>query len=168
LLWSDQVIAQRLGSPPKFPEAERLYLLKAVRFSGDVRLITEPFEKGSLPEVQGFKPGAWALHGPEAPSQKAWCGKLGVPFTVFTPQDLAGFPVPVAPFSFGDSQRKRVIVTGCYDWFHSGHVQFFEEVSAYGDLYVIVGHDANIRLLKGKGTSVSAGGATLHGGLFVL
>ncbi len=28
---------------------------------------------------------------------------------------------------------------------------FTEEVSAYGDLYVIVGHDANIRLLKGEG-----------------
>jgi cytidyltransferase-like protein len=44
-----------------------------------------------------------------------------------------------------------VIVTGCYDWFHSGHVRFFEEVAALGDLYVVVGHDANIRLLKGAG-----------------
>ena len=42
-------------------------------------------------------------------------------------------------------------MTGCYDWLHSGHVRFFEEVSGYGDLYVIVGHDANIRLLKGDG-----------------
>src|SRR5205823_5241259 len=47
--------------------------------------------------------------------------------------------------------RKKVVVTGCYDWVHSGHVRFFEEVSAYGDLHVIVGHDANIRLLKGPG-----------------
>jgi cytidyltransferase-like protein len=47
--------------------------------------------------------------------------------------------------------RKKVVVTGCYDWFHSGHVRFFEEVSVYGDLHVIVGHDANIRLLKGEG-----------------
>ena len=47
--------------------------------------------------------------------------------------------------------RKKVVVTGCFDWLHSGHVRFFEEVSAYGDLYVIVGHDANIRLLKGEG-----------------
>ena len=30
-------------------------------------------------------------------------------------------------------------------------MRFFEEVSAYGDLYVVVGHDANIRLLKGEG-----------------
>lgn len=49
------------------------------------------------------------------------------------------------------SPRKKVIVTGCYDWFHSGHVRFFEECSELGDLFVIVGHDANIKLLKGEG-----------------
>ena len=47
--------------------------------------------------------------------------------------------------------RKKVLATGCYDWFHTGHVRFTEEVSAYGDLYVVVGNDANIRLLKGEG-----------------
>ena len=47
--------------------------------------------------------------------------------------------------------KKKVIVTGCYDWLHTGHVRFFEEVSEYGDLYAVVGHDANIELLKGKG-----------------
>jgi cytidyltransferase-like protein len=51
----------------------------------------------------------------------------------------------------GAAGRKKIVVTGCYDWFHSGHVRFCEEVSSYGDLYVIVGHDANIRLLKGEG-----------------
>jgi glycerol-3-phosphate cytidylyltransferase-like family protein len=30
-------------------------------------------------------------------------------------------------------------------------VRFFEEVAQYGDLTVIVGHDENIRLLKGEG-----------------
>jgi len=45
----------------------------------------------------------------------------------------------------------KVVVTGCYDWFHSGHVRFFEEVSAYGDLYVTVGNDKTIRVLKGAG-----------------
>jgi cytidyltransferase-like protein len=50
-----------------------------------------------------------------------------------------------------DPLRKRVVVTGCYDWFHSGHVRFFEECSQLGDLYVVVGHDANVRLLKGEG-----------------
>jgi len=49
------------------------------------------------------------------------------------------------------SARKKVIVTGCFDWFHSGHVKFFEEVSTLGDLYVVVGNDENVRYLKGEG-----------------
>ena len=47
--------------------------------------------------------------------------------------------------------RKKVIATGCYDWFHSGHVRFCEEVSELGDLYVVVGSDTNVALLKGAG-----------------
>ena len=66
-------------------------------------------------------------------------------------EDLRGFPEPPPEPAGPAPGRKRVVVTGCYDWVHSGHVRFFEEVSAYGDLYVIVGHDANIRLLKGAG-----------------
>jgi cytidyltransferase-like protein len=63
-------------------------------------------------------------------------------------EELLGFPeFPATP----GNGRKKIIATGCYDWFHSGHVRFFEEVSALGDLYVTVGHDANIRLLKGEG-----------------
>jgi cytidyltransferase-like protein len=49
------------------------------------------------------------------------------------------------------SGRKKVIVTGCYDFFHSGHVRFFEEASELGDLSVVVGNDENVRLLKGAG-----------------
>ena len=30
-------------------------------------------------------------------------------------------------------------------------MRFFEETSALGDLYVVVGHDKNVRLLKGEG-----------------
>ena len=44
-----------------------------------------------------------------------------------------------------------MVVTGCYDWFHSGHVRFFEEVSELGDLYVVAGSDQNVQLLKGDG-----------------
>jgi len=43
------------------------------------------------------------------------------------------------------------LVTGCFDWLHSGHVRFFEEASALGDLYAVVGRDSNLRLLKGGG-----------------
>jgi cytidyltransferase-like protein len=64
---------------------------------------------------------------------------------------LRGFPLPVRPAAAQLPPRPKVLVTGCYDWLHSGHVRFFEEASALGDLYVAVGHDANVRLLKGEG-----------------
>ena len=43
-----------------------------------------------------------------------------------------------------------VLVSGCYDLLHAGHIAFFREASSYGKLYVSVGSDANIGLLKGK------------------
>jgi cytidyltransferase-like protein len=70
-------------------------------------------------------------------------------YRILNAERLKGFPGPV-PLSVVPG-RKKVVATGSYDWFHSGHVRFFEELNAHGDLYVVVGHDANIRLLKGDG-----------------
>ena len=42
-------------------------------------------------------------------------------------------------------------MTGCFDWLHSGRLEFFHEAAAFGDLYVIVGSDRNLRYLKGDG-----------------
>jgi cytidyltransferase-like protein len=62
---------------------------------------------------------------------------------------LAGFPAdPDRPVPPG---KKKVIVTGCYDWLHTGHVRFFEEVSELGAVYVTVGTDKNLEHLKGPG-----------------
>ena len=47
---------------------------------------------------------------------------------------------------------KKVFVSGCYDLLHSGHVAFFKEASAYGDLYVGIGSDRTIEDLKGHKT----------------
>jgi len=46
--------------------------------------------------------------------------------------------------------KKKVLVSGCYDLMHAGHVAFFKEASSYGDLYVGIGSDATIRDLKGR------------------
>ena len=37
---------------------------------------------------------------------------------------------------------KKVFVSGCYDLLHSGHVEFFQQASQFGDLYVGIGSDA--------------------------
>jgi cytidyltransferase-like protein len=46
--------------------------------------------------------------------------------------------------------HKKVMVSGCYDLVHGGHVAFFKTAAAYGDLYVSVGRDENLLMLKGK------------------
>jgi cytidyltransferase-like protein len=86
---------------------------------------------------------------PELDAARRMASALGAPVHEFTDQELEGFPgFPLHP---SDRSKRRVVVTGCFDWLHSGHVRFFEEVSAHGELYVVVGHDANVRLLKGEG-----------------
>lgn len=46
--------------------------------------------------------------------------------------------------------RKKVLVSGCYDLLHSGHVEFFNTAASFGDLYVCVGKDDTIESLKGR------------------
>ena len=38
----------------------------------------------------------------------------------------------------GDT-RKKAFVSGCFDMLHSGHIEFFQQAAAYGDLYVALG-----------------------------
>ncbi|MCP4142580.1 MAG: adenylyltransferase/cytidyltransferase family protein [Chloroflexi bacterium] len=45
---------------------------------------------------------------------------------------------------------KKVFVSGCFDILHSGHIAFFDEASAYGDLYVALGSDKTVFKLKGR------------------
>jgi len=45
---------------------------------------------------------------------------------------------------------KKVLVSGCFDLIHGGHIAFFKTAAAYGDLYVSVGRDQNLFLLKHK------------------
>ena len=76
----------------------------------------------------------------------------GVDYVVIPDSELDGFPDPVTPDATSHpGGRKKAIVTGCYDWLHSGHVRFFEEVSEMADLFVTVGSDRNIEFLKGQG-----------------
>lgn len=48
-----------------------------------------------------------------------------------------------------NGSKKKVIVSGCFDLLHSGHVEFFLQAAQFGDLYVRLGTDANIQNLKG-------------------
>ena len=146
LLWSDDAILRSQGCPPKFPLPERLYLLRALRFVNEVRCTDEPAHLD--PSLLPLGPVLWVVPPfpdphPEPPR------RTDLQTLTLAPADLVGFPLPnpLPP----DPSRKKVVVTGCYDWLHSGHVRFFEECSTLGNLYVIVGNDANVRALKGPG-----------------
>jgi len=149
-LWPDEAIQHATGTAPKFPLAERCYFLNAVRYVSRVVPLAAGADMHALPALDGFQPSLWVDEAAEAsPARQAGCQRHGVEYRLLPASQMDGLPAPPPlPAAPG---RKKVIVTGCYDWFHSGHVRFFEEVSSYGDLYVIVGHDANIRLLKGEG-----------------
>jgi cytidyltransferase-like protein len=47
-------------------------------------------------------------------------------------------------------KNKKVFVSGCYDLLHGGHIAFLKTASFYGDLFVSIGRDENLLLLKGK------------------
>jgi len=149
-LWRDEMIEALAARPPKFPEAERLYLLQSLRYVDRVTLVSANIDPISVPDFGADQSRMWVVEEEgDSAAQRAQAGRN--PYRVIRKQDLEGFPVPpFVPPSRG-SERKRVLVTGCFDWFHSGHIRFFEEASALGDLYVVVGHDANIKLLKGEG-----------------
>ncbi|MEI6274733.1 MAG: adenylyltransferase/cytidyltransferase family protein [Prolixibacteraceae bacterium] len=46
--------------------------------------------------------------------------------------------------------EKIVLVSGCYDLLHAGHIAFFKTAAQFGQLYVSIGKDENLLKLKGK------------------
>lgn len=147
-LWPDEALKKLTGKEPKFPLPELRYFLNAVRY---VRRVVEADDSVSFDALpKNVEADIWADTSATAnAARKNFATKNKIAYRVFNTDELKGFPAlaPLPP----TPGRKKVVVTGSYDWFHSGHVRFLEEVSAYGDLYVVVGHDANIRLLKGEG-----------------
>jgi len=152
LLWDDAALSAVTGSPPKFSVAERRYLLASLRFVSRVLVVDDASEPWRGVTGLTGHPVVCAdgeAPAPEGDAARRAAAAIGGSLRLFAGSDLQGYPeAPLAP---PDPSRQRVVVTGCYDWLHSGHVRFFEEVSDYGELYVVVGHDANVRLLKGDG-----------------
>ena len=151
-LWTDAAVREASGTAPGFPLVERRYLLESLRVVSRV-VATDTWREpwrgaGDLPRgpVVGLEPGCTPA---ELAAAHRMASALGGPVLALSERDLAGFPAHGSLPS--DPAKRRVVVTGCYDWLHSGHVRFFEEASSHGELYVVVGHDANVRLLKGEG-----------------
>jgi cytidyltransferase-like protein len=154
LLWSDGLVESITGRLPKFPQEERLYYLQSLRYVDRVRVISKIDNPDSLPMPvwDDLNPVVWVVdQASDNPQKRLFCASVGMGYQVIPETDLPGLPFQPDDAQVALSGQKKVIVTGCYDWLHSGHVRFFEEASGLGDLFVIVGSDANVRLLKGAG-----------------
>jgi len=162
-LWPDDLAARTLGAKPRLGLEERRYYLESIRYVSAVVAAPEELDPDSLPstwkDAAGGERSLWAACSAEvsrfeAPNAKKreWCRANGIELVEIDKASIAGFPAPAAPFDGPPAGgRKRVVVTGCYDWLHTGHIRFFEEASAYGELNVVIGSDSNVRLLKGTG-----------------
>lgn len=152
LLWSDNVIRLLDGVAPRFTYEERLYFVQSLRYVTKVTCVEELADRDTLPPHPFMEKECtrnWVVPASEdTVGRWEFCQANGLCYTVISPEQLDGFPKYPPHTTPG---RKKVVVTGCYDWLHTGHVRFFEECSQYGDLYVIVGNDANVENLKGSG-----------------
>ena len=156
LLFSDQVSFTINGKKPAFPENERRYYLESLRYVNQLSIIDNFVSKNEIPCIDALQKNdrvqpIWAVMENQAnPEKNDFCRIHNLRYQILPDSDLVGFPVEYTDLNFEDSKQKKVAVSGCFDWVHSGHVRFFEEVSALGDLFVIVGHDDNVKLLKGN------------------
>ncbi len=156
LLLSDEASLINNNKINKFSIHERRYYLESIRFISQLTVINIA-DKDIIPQleslgVNNIPQAVWAVREKDAnPEKGEFCRNHGFHFQIIPCSSLAGFPVEEANKETHDPEKKKVMVSGCFDWVHTGHVRFFEEVSAFGDLYVVVGHDENLRLLKGEG-----------------
>ncbi|MEM0061242.1 MAG: DUF357 domain-containing protein, partial [Fervidicoccaceae archaeon] len=49
-------------------------------------------------------------------------------------------------------KAKKVVIAGTFDILHPGHVYFMKQAAQFGELYVIVSRDVNVKKIKGRET----------------
>jgi cytidyltransferase-like protein len=155
LLVSDKAFEKVEGKVPKFNLEERRYYLEAIRYIKHISVIDnitiDAIKKALFLKLNTSRPKIWAYLEKDVDlSMQIFCKENSLKYEVIPDSVLVGFPVEQNSIERQGGIRKKVMVSGCFDWLHSGHVRFFEEVSAFGDLYVVVGSDENLRLLKGE------------------
>ena len=145
---SDALLTALTGAAPLFPAAERLFLAQSLRFVDAAEIVDRPVAD-ALAELAAAGEGLVVREEGATDDLRAAAGAYGVHLTAVTRAARSGFPVP-DPVELPPG-APRVVITGCYDWLHSGHIRFFMDAAAYGALYAVVGSDRNVGLLKGPG-----------------
>ena len=146
---SDALVARLTGSAPRFPQAERLFLAQSLRWVSSAEVVDDPI--ASVLAAVAAHGDALAMRAEdEDPEFTTSAQAAGVEVRTVTPDDRAGFPL-IEPERELAADEVTVVVTGCFDWVHSGHIRFFMDAAEHGALYVVIGSDRNVRLLKGEG-----------------
>lgn len=145
----DELFIALKGYEPKYPLAERFYFLENIRYVDRVQTVSSIDQLHNIGDLFSYDMDHWvdAQTGSLIRDIPDIAEKQSIPSVEIDTATLTTFPEH--KYDAKKTSGKKVVVTGSFDLFHTGHVRFFEEASEYGDLYVIVGHDKNIGLLKG-------------------
>ena len=144
-LASDDAAQSETGASPRFPQEERRYLLESIRYVDRVSIV----ERASEAVASVLEPGTiWVVpEWEDAAERRTLCERKRLTYQVVSQSGLDAIP-SVEPTAL---PTPSVLVSGCYDWLHSGHVRFFEEASSFGSLCVTVGNDESVSDFKGPG-----------------
>jgi cytidyltransferase-like protein len=146
---SDELVEELTGSAPKFPVAERLFLAESLRWVGSAEVVEQPV--WTVLEAVAAEASVLAVRAEDDdPALRSAAEAAGLHVAAISPDDRAGFPLIEPDHELAEGEP-TVIVTGCFDWVHSGHIRFFMDAAEHGALYVVIGSDRNVRLLKGEG-----------------
>ena len=146
---SDELVDELTGSRPRFPEAERLFLAESLRWVGTAEVVDVPISAAL--ETIAAQASTLAVRGEDDDlALRSAAETRGMRVRAISPDARAGFPL-IEPDRELPEGTPTVVVTGCFDWVHSGHIRFFMDAAEHGALYVVVGSDRNVRLLKGEG-----------------
>jgi len=146
---SDALVRELTGAAPRFPLAERRFLAESLRWVGSTEVVDVPISS-ALGDVAGQASALAVRAEDEDPALVSAASRAGLEVCVIGPDERAGFPL-IEPDRELPEGTPTVVVTGCFDWVHSGHIRFFMDAAEHGALYVVIGSDRNVRLLKGEG-----------------
>lgn len=150
MLYADELASSIDGKILKFSLKERSYFVENIRYVDRVSILeSSSADEIPLPNLKPSHEIIWAVREADASDKKkTFCIENGITYRVISEKTLGGFPLDPVDENTG---QKKVMVSGCFDWVHSGHIRFFEEAAEFGNLYVVIGHDKNLLLLKGEG-----------------
>jgi glycerol-3-phosphate cytidylyltransferase-like family protein len=129
LVWTDELLERQSGRAPRFPLIERLYLLNALRYVAHAISLDAHDDVDTLPATNDTRPLIWVdREGGAHDTRLAYCRHRGFDYHVVPAARTEGFPAP--PPTPPVAGRKKVVVSGAFDWFHTGHVRFLGRPAA--------------------------------------